>query len=140
MDLAKLVEAIEAATPDGDNLVMLEAAIYTATHPEDNAASWNGPYQHKGVASVVKKGHRGWSEVPRYLRSLDAAVSFVEAALPGWLKSFDELADHTFHAVVAEPPTPPDVFRKFGYGISPTPAIALVLASLRALHTREGRG
>jgi hypothetical protein len=74
--------------------------------------------------------------IPRFTRSIDDAVAFKDAMLPGWAWSVDWRAS----AWVQD--TRVQGYPSFdsGFFASPHPAIALVLAVLKALEAQHGEG
>ena len=72
-------------------------------------------------------GSFGIIDLPAYTSSLDAALKLVEAKLPGW----DYLVARVSDGCSAEV-GPPDSFQQIE-AKAPTPALALILALLRAL-------
>lgn len=129
MDLAKLVERVEGLS---------------------------GPvtYAHALNIAPIEWFESGNGLLGHFVRalegSLDAAVSFVEAVLPGWDFSLvpyfiDEGKPVVYQVECMKPNWPKfsphdDWFERGEPARHVSRPIALILASLRALHTREGRG
>lgn len=78
--------------------------------------------------------------IPRYTESLDAVVGLIERELPGWAWNVERFP--RVRAQIAEP-----IMTKFGPGIgvraeatdTATPALALLLAFLRAHEAQSGK-
>lgn len=95
---------------------------------------WERGVDGMWVRDVVK-----FSSVPKYTSSIDAAVSLAERVLPGWFWGITQGSDgndsYEFQGNVWPGVTPfPAGLERFGYHRSP--AIALVLAILRALQQK----
>ena len=86
---------------------------------------------------LVGEGREPPAAPPAYTASVDAALALVERVLPGWQRiigEHDRVGQNVqWRATLIQPP---------GHGVvaawAPTPALALVLALLRALQAREG--
>ncbi len=74
--------------------------------------------------------------VPELTASLDAAVALCERVLPGWAKGFDG-GPKTCIAFVDPHDYDDRMFGARYTACAPTPAIALLIAILTALETRE---
>lgn len=110
-DITKLIARVEALTgPDRE----VDHAIHEATNPP------------------LRAGYR-FGSVPKYTASLDAAVALTERALPGqeWStgvkdgQAWGKVRVNHLHSIADE---------------GPTPAIALILATLKALGAKEVEG
>ena len=87
---------------------------------------WERGIDGMWVRDVVK-----FSAVPKYTSSIDAAVSLAERVLPGWMRSMTTGIGHT--AAYVRDKSILDPSKIEGEGYHATAAIALVLATLRAL-------
>lgn len=76
------------------------------------------------------------ANLPRYTASLDAAVAFTEATLPGWWLELSGDREVGFLASV-EGPKAGDPCGGSGQKRKPTLALALILAALKALQAKE---
>lgn len=72
--------------------------------------------------------------IPELTASIDAAVSLAERVLPGWMRSMTTGLGHT--AAYVRDKSILDPSKIEGEGYHATPAIALVLATLRALRQK----
>ena len=79
----------------------------------------------------VLERHRGNLKPPNYTASLDAAVALAERVLPGWMWSMTTGLGHTAAYVRDKSITAPDKIEGDGYHA--TPALALCLATLKAV-------
>lgn len=121
-DLTKLIARVEALTgPDGG----VEKAILLHL-----GYSWRGmDYWHFD-------NRKTWGQSPFLTSSIDAAVAFSKRMLPQWACGFDD-GPKTCIAFV-DPYDHADRFLGARYTAEgPTPAIALILATLKALAAKE---
>lgn len=109
--LIERVEKLEGASPDMDRLIW-------------RATCWE---KHYGEVPI---------NTP-FTGSLDAAVALAERLLPGWARGFD--AGPKTNIAFVDPHDYADrLFAARYTAEAPTPAIALVLAILKALQEGEG--
>jgi len=101
----------------------------------------------KGVQTfLVDRGRQGdyWVEerggevrhAEPITASLDAAVAFVERALPGWRHGYQQEIDLSFFATLKRPRSEQWIGGQIA-GQAATPAMALVAAALRALQDAQ---
>lgn len=122
MQLSDLIERVEKlAGPDreADALVCAASGYEVRQH--------GGRDYYEPIAGV------SWQEVPHYTGSIDDAVALTERLLPGWHGDIDVCAT----APMSDGVYGARLFNQNGdwanyAGEGPTPAIALVLATLRA--------
>lgn len=148
--LADLLARVEAATaPDRE----LDARLHVALHPHEHGMihpgrpdgsrgsshgplsgmdwdAWSRLAKHRGSDLGMVANHGLW---PDYTASLNAALTLVERALPGW--DYRVERDEGVHkAGVWRSGT---YFGGYGTESAPTPALALLAALLRALIAKE---
>lgn len=118
MTIAEIIEKLEKAEgADRD----LDAAIHIATNPP------------------LREGYR-FGNIPVYTSSIDAAVQLYDRVLPGFLWGITQDAadgDVEFQGNVWPNAQPFDA-SKDHFGYHSRAAIALCIAILRALQTKEG--
>ncbi len=140
-DLAALIERIEALTgPDRevDRDVLRVAGTHILEKRGKDRKAWWYPVDGS-IAKYSNEGGFGYPPpFPRFTTSLDAAVALVERVLPGWAKGFDG-GPKTRIAFVDQHDHDDRMFGARYTAEGPTPAIALILAALRALHAQEER-
>lgn len=104
---------------------------------EDGVVVWEKPIDGMWVRRILKL-----SRVPRYTASLDAAVALVERVLPGWSGVVDFGTESPIRRADLYSPVKemgedeygnPVEIRDDAGGEGSTPAIALLIAALRAL-------
>lgn len=146
MDLAKLVERVEAGDDEDvdSRIAATFPALLLAKHIHEFEVCHSFRVLRGGGVAYYRGDDPCWYSmssrlIPAFTTSLDAAVSFNEAALPGWYWEVNGDRQGGFFAIT-EGPNAGDECTDSGKERIPDPARALVLASLRALHTREGRG
>lgn len=88
---------------------------------------------HEATNPTLRAGLR-FGNVPNYSASIDSAVSLAERVLPGWMWSMTTGLGNTAAYVRDKSIIAPDKIE--GEGYHATPAIALVLATLRALQQK----
>lgn len=127
-DLSTLIERVEALTgPSRDADYRIEKAIVRP-----------GEFPASEIWPPFMVGSKFDRSIPAYTASIDAAVALVERVLPGWAKGFDG-GPKTRIAFVDQHDHDDRMFGARYTAEGPTPAIALILAALRALHAQEER-
>lgn len=137
MTLAKLIERVEGLKAGDREVDALLSELVTGIKPY-RARTDEDPARLEHADPNIP--HR-FIRTPDYTTSLDAAVAFVEAALPGWWWEINGDRQGGFKAAT-EGPNAGDAYAGDAYADSgderkPEPALALVLAALKAL---EGVG
>jgi len=132
-DLSELIERLEKATgPDRE----IDAWIGYHTDLMNDDMSWRAKIDSFGIDHAMRAATSGsnvWRvALPNYTASLDATVALIERVLPGWCKQLFEQDDHTWHARVRSPEYRLVATDRDAHDGYPTPAIALLLALLRA--------
>ena len=135
MELGELIERVEKLTgPDRE----VDCEIAWATGWDIEATNYSGTWRRafpswRGVGERTHRAADNWG-VPPFTASLDAAVALVERVLPAW--SWECRASGTGdkgQATVWNPiKAPGHNDEQLAYNC-PSPAIALVLATLRAV-------
>lgn len=123
--IQSLIERVEGASgPDR----LLDAQIWCALlHPE-NKASTSRP----GFVAITddEPSRWGYKEVEHYTSSLEAALSLVERVLPGWRPAFAQKENGDWIASIYSTARLGIIPHQIGD--KPTPALALILALLKA--------
>ncbi len=127
--MSDLIERLEKATgPDRE----IDAALVKALCPDALVSQYLASDEEPSVFHAQSLGISDRSDVPRYTASLDAALTLVERALPGteWAVSTLYGVNHAEVDMNGEEPvTARD---------AATPAIALCLATMKALSAARG--
>jgi hypothetical protein len=139
--LEDLLARVEKADgPDRELDAMICATLRYADNTDVPMGDWrslNFPVWRADrlwVQAVCDNGDTGASWISEPLTaSLDAAIAFCEAVLPGWLISLDDEADGTRGAVILPPNGVDVVDRRAGCAILATRPLALIAAILKAL-------
>lgn len=129
-DLRELIERVEGATGADREI-------------DFDIARWLGWTQHSDAHDPVYTGQVNlwwatpgcpWSTCdhpPEYTKSLDAATTLTTEKLPGWDYLFGQISGEILAEV-----GPADSFQTTK-SRAPTPALAIILATLRALNAAE---
>lgn len=133
MDLAKLVERVEGLTePDRETDFWLTVMLDDG---DDGATIYS---EEELRADIAKVGIEGMHIRAPYTSSLDAAVAFTEALLPGYRWMRDIVGGMTFWKPQAHPTDSRQTGWEFAaHANAPTPALALVLAALKSHAAKE---
>lgn len=144
-DLSSLIERVEKLTGadrEVDHLVALAfPETFLKRHIFDFERCHSSRLIRGGGIAYHRDGEPGWcivadGDIPPLSASLDAAVAFTEATLPGWWLELSGDREVGFLASV-EGPKAGDPCGGSGQKRKPTLALALILAALRALQAKE---
>lgn len=135
-DLTKLIAGVEALTgPDRETDAAIGYELDINIAQERDGVTIYGRVDPDGW-SFPGRGYDPLMLVKPYTASIDAAVALTERVLPGWAFGFDKGAKTCI--AFTDVSDFADRFLGARYTAEgPTPAIALILATLKALEARE---
>lgn len=146
MTLSTLIADVEALTGPSREV---DAAVYNAIVNDGGRVAFKVQNWATEPGCRLDRWHDGWlvgksdtdkyaEALPRYSASIDAVVALIEREMPGWYHGYHTSGGGAYEGCIYSPD-----YNGMGTGISAermgaSPAIALLLAFLRAIEARAG--
>jgi hypothetical protein len=139
-DIAGLIERLEKATgPDRtlDCCIAVDADGFFEVAPQWDGGPVGYGYIDKSDGARIEPGHGGDQLVPRYTRSIDAALALTERAVP-WANCHGYDKDNGgFTAYVSRNHVPRNEAQFYEAQHKTSLPLAILIATLRALLSQE---